>query len=76
MLELQHRIYLIKCYRIGNVSYQFAINLFHEKYPNVTITRKALKKLVLKFNETGSVADRKKAKKLYNYDNAVTIMAL
>jgi hypothetical protein len=76
MLTLQQRIYLVKCYGIGDVSYQYAINLFHQKYPDVAVTKMTLKKLIAKFDETGSVVDKKKIRKVYNENDAVTIMAL
>lgn len=77
MLTLQQRIYLVKCYGIGAVSYRYAIQLFNEKYPDVPVTRNGLKKLLKKFDETGSVEDKKKSKKTYNEDDdAATALAM
>lgn len=77
MLTLQQRIYLVKCYGTGQVSYKYAIQLFNEKYEDVSVSRQALKKLIKKFDETGSVANKKKPRKVYNEeDDAVTIMAV
>lgn len=76
MLTLEQRIYLVKCYGLGNVSYNYAIHLFNERYPNVAVSRPALKKLINKFDQTGSVANKKKVCKKYDDDDAVTIMAL
>lgn len=76
MFTKQERIYLIKCYGIGDVSYRYAIDLFHEKFPNTAVSRQSLRKLVNKFNETGSVLDVKKPKKKYNEDDAATLLAI
>lgn len=63
MLTLQQRIYLVKCYGIGDISYRHAIELFQEKYPTVNISRQSLKKLIRKFDITGDVKNLEKTKK-------------
>jgi hypothetical protein len=62
MLTLEQRVYLIKCYGLGQASYSHAIDKFHGKFPMVTISVNGLKKLVKKFTETGSVLNVKKKK--------------
>ncbi|MGH9701418.1 MAG: hypothetical protein ACRD52_18410 [Candidatus Acidiferrales bacterium] len=52
------------------------IEKFHEKFPNVPVTKWAVCKLVKKFHETGSVLDFKKVKKSYNEDDAATLLVL
>lgn len=76
MLTKEERIYLIKCYGIGNVSYQYAIDVFHEKFPNTPVSKKALRRLLKKFNETGSVMNVKKPKKKYDQNDAATVLAI
>jgi len=76
MLTLEERVHLIKCYGIGNVSYRYAIEMFHEKFPNTIVSREALRKLVHKFNLTGSVVTIKKPKRKYNEDDAATLLAV
>lgn len=76
MLTLEQRIYLVKCYGIGNVSYKYAIEVFNEKYPDVKVTRKAVRKLIYKFDSTGDVKNIKKTKKQLNEDDAATLVVL
>lgn len=77
MLTLDQRIYLVKCYGIGNVSYQYAIQLFHQKYPDVRITRQAATKLIKKFDRTGDVKDTKRLPRQYNdEEDAATLVIL
>ncbi|KAL1514213.1 hypothetical protein ABEB36_003503 [Hypothenemus hampei] len=51
---------LLKCYGIGNVPYPYAIDLFHKTFSNIVISKEALRKLVKRFTDTGSVMDLKK----------------
>ena len=76
MLTLQQRIYLVKCYGIGNISYRHAIELFNEKYPAVEISRQSLKKLIRKFDLTGDVKNLKKPKKTYNEADVATMLVM
>lgn len=76
MLTTEQRICLIQCYGNGDVSYNCAIDKFHERYPNVPVTKWAVCKLVKKFRATGSVVDIKKKKKIYNEDDASTRLVL
>lgn len=59
MLINEKHIYLVKCYGNGNVSYQYAIDKFHEKCSN-TASREALRKFVNKFDLAGSVVAAEK----------------
>lgn len=74
MLTVEQRVYLIKCYGLGEVSYAYAIERFHERFPMVLVSTNGLKKLVNKFTNTGSVLDLKKKKVAHDYEDAATIL--
>lgn len=76
MLTLEQRVYLIKCYGIGDVSYSYAISVFNDKFPDVHPSKTAVKKLVRKFTETGSVLNKMKKKRTRDEDDAATILVL
>lgn len=76
MLTLQQRIYLIKCYGIGEVSYGHAIELFNIKYPGVYVSINSLRKLVRKFDQTGQVTDKKKIKMEHNENDAASLLVM
>lgn len=76
MLTTEQRIHLIQCYGNGDFSYRYVIEKFHERFPNVHVTKWAVCKLIKKFRETGSVLDLKKVKKKYNEDDAATLLVL
>ncbi|KAF2887905.1 hypothetical protein ILUMI_18269 [Ignelater luminosus] len=76
MLTLAQRIYLVKCYGIGNVSYKYAINVFNKKYPVLHVSIPALINLLKKFNATGDVKDEKRKLKKYDEDDAATLVVL
>lgn len=62
MINLQQRIYLVKSYGIGDVSYRYEIGLFNHKYTDVHITVNGIKKLIKKFDETESVEVKEREK--------------
>lgn len=74
MLTLEQRVYLIKCYGLGEASYSHAIDKFHEKFPVVSISANGLKKLVKKFTKTGSVLNVQKKKIVHDHDDAATLL--
>lgn len=76
MLTTEQKIHLIQCYGNGDFSYRYVIEKFHERFPNVPVTKWAVCKLVKKFRETGSVLNLKKVKKSYNEDDAATLLVL
>ncbi|KAF2891218.1 hypothetical protein ILUMI_14954 [Ignelater luminosus] len=76
MLTLAQRIYLVKCYGIGNVSYKYTISVFNKKYPVVHVSIPALINLLKKFNATGDVKDEKRKLKKYDEDDAATLVVL
>ena len=76
MFTLQQRIYLIKCYGIGEVSYKFAIEMFNRKFPGIHVSVNALRNLVRKFDKTGDVKDVKKTKNKFDENDAATLLVL
>lgn len=76
MLTLEQRIYLIQCYGIGEVSYKYAIEIFNRKFPDVYVSVNTLRNLVHKFTVHGDVKDVKKRKKIYDENDAATILVL
>lgn len=76
MLTLEQRIHLIQCYGLGEASYAYVINKFHERFPTVAISVNGLKKLVKKFTETGSVQNLKKKKLVHDHEDAATLLVL
>lgn len=76
MLTLEQRVYLVQCYGTGEASYNFAIQKFQQKFPNVHVCVNALRNLVQKFERTGSVHDIKKRKRIHDEEDAATILAL
>lgn len=77
MLTLEQRIYIVRSYGLGHEkSYMAVLREFHEIWPAVSLTDKGLKKIVIKFMRTGSVLNKKREKKKYNEDDAVTVMTM
>ncbi|KAL1509296.1 hypothetical protein ABEB36_004058 [Hypothenemus hampei] len=76
MLTLDHKIYLIQCYGIGEVSYNYAIHKFNEKFPDIPVCVNTLRNLVHKFENTGSIQNVKKKKKPHDEDDAATLLAV
>lgn len=76
MLTLQQRIYLIQCYGTGEECYRVVIRKFNQKYPEVTISNSGAKNMVTKFLKTGSVLNIKKSKKLFDEDDAASVLAV
>lgn len=76
MLTLEQRIYLIQCYGTGEECYRVVISKFNRKYPGVSISNGGAKKVVTKFLTTGSVSNIKKRRKLFNEDDAASLLAL
>lgn len=64
MLTLEQRIYIVQCYGLGyETSYMAVVRKFHEIWPDVSLTDKTVKTIVMKFMTTASVLDIKKRKK-------------
>ena len=76
MLTLEQRIYLIQCYGTGDKCYRAVISKFNRRYPEVRVSHVAVRKLVRKFLETGSVLDIKRSRKGLNEDDAASVLAL
>lgn len=76
MLTLSQKIYLIQCYGIGEKSYRRIAEEFNAKFPEVTVSRMGIRKLVKKFLETGSVLNLKKKKIVRDEDDASTVLIL
>lgn len=76
MLTLEQRIYLVKCYGIGEISYKYAIELFNRKYPEVYVSVNCVRELILKFDNTGDVKDIKKQKRIHDENDAATLLAI
>jgi hypothetical protein len=75
MLTLEQRIFIVKCYGLGNVSYDYVSNTVNEKF-GMRVSNTAVRKLIRKFDQTGSVLTSIKKKTILNEDNAATIVAL
>jgi hypothetical protein len=74
MLALLERAYLIQCYVTNDLCYREVINKFNEKYPKTTTSYVAVRKLVKKLVETGSIRNVKKIRKHLDENDAASVL--
>jgi hypothetical protein len=74
MLALQERTYLIQCCGSGELCYRVVINKCNKKYPKTTISYVAVRKLVKKCVETGSILNVNKIRKHLDENDAASVL--
>jgi tRNA-dihydrouridine synthase len=74
MLALLERAYLIQCYVTNDLCYREVINKFNEKYPKKTISYVAVRKLVKKLVETGSIRNVKNIRKHLDENDTASVL--
>lgn len=55
-------MYIVQYYELGNISYKYEIQIYHQKFPNLQDSKEALRKFINKFMETSTLMDVKKPK--------------
>lgn len=76
MLSVEQKIFLVQCYGTGVNSYNYVQERFLEKFPGVYVSTYAIRQLIKKFKHTGSVENLKRKKKLFDEDDAATVVVL